>query len=84
MNAAMRNYPAGDLRVSDADRDRALEELSEAFQVGRITADEFKQRSEQARVARTPTTANSPGKSWRAWACTSRFHQPRHLRASTG
>jgi hypothetical protein len=53
MNAAMRNYPAGDLRVSDADRDRALEELSEAFQVGRITADEFKQRSEQALVART-------------------------------
>ncbi len=48
-----RDYPADDLRVSDADRDRALEELSEAFQTGRITADELKQRSEQALVART-------------------------------
>jgi Domain of unknown function (DUF1707) len=47
------NYPSGDFRVSDADRDRALSELSEAFQVGRITADEFDQRSGQAVNART-------------------------------
>jgi Domain of unknown function (DUF1707) len=47
------NYPSGDIRVSDADRDRALSELSEAFQVGRITADEFDQRSGQALSART-------------------------------
>jgi hypothetical protein len=53
MNTAIRNYPAGDLRVSDADRDRALRELSEAFQAGRITADEFDARSEQALGART-------------------------------
>src|SRR5580692_321446 len=53
MNTATRNYPAGDLRVSDADRDRALRELSEAFQAGRITADEFDARSEQALGART-------------------------------
>ncbi len=53
MNMATRDYPAGDLRVCDADRDRALRELSEAFQVGRITADEFDQRSEQALGART-------------------------------
>jgi hypothetical protein len=46
-------YPPGDLRVSDADRDRALSELSQAFQVGRITADEFDQRSGQALCART-------------------------------
>jgi hypothetical protein len=46
-------YPAGGLRVSDADRDRALCELSEAFQAGRITADEFDQRSGQVLGART-------------------------------
>ena len=53
MNTATRDYPAGDLRVSDADRDRALCELSEAFQAGRITAGEFDQRSEQALGALT-------------------------------
>jgi hypothetical protein len=53
MNTATRDYPAGDLRVCDADRDRALCELSEAFQAGRITADEFDQRSQQALSART-------------------------------
>jgi uncharacterized membrane protein len=53
MNTATRDYPVGDLRVSDADRDRALRELSEAFQAGRITADEFDQRSEQVLGART-------------------------------
>jgi hypothetical protein len=47
------NYLPGDLRVSDADRDRALCELREAFQAGRITADEFDQRSGQAVGART-------------------------------
>jgi hypothetical protein len=46
-------YPPGELRVSDADRDRAVFELSEAFRVGRITADEFEQRSGQALGART-------------------------------
>jgi hypothetical protein len=53
MDSAARDFPPGDLRVSDADRDRALAELSEAFQVGRITADEFDQRSGQALAART-------------------------------
>jgi hypothetical protein len=53
MNTATRDYPDGDLRVSDADRDQALRDLSEAFQVGRITAGEFDQRSEQALGART-------------------------------
>ena len=32
METATRNYPPGGLRVSDADRDRAVSELSEAFQ----------------------------------------------------
>jgi hypothetical protein len=53
MNTATRDYPDGDLRVSDGDRDRALRELSEAFQAGRLTADEFDQRSRQALGART-------------------------------
>jgi hypothetical protein len=48
-----RGFPPGDLRVSDADRDRALSELSEALQAGRITAEEFDQRSGQALGART-------------------------------
>jgi hypothetical protein len=47
------NYPPGHIRVSDADRDRAISELSVAFQAGRITADEFDQRSGQALAART-------------------------------
>jgi hypothetical protein len=55
MNTATRDYPAGNLRVSDADRDRALGELSDAFEAGRITADEFDERSGQALGARTGT-----------------------------
>jgi hypothetical protein len=47
------NYPTGDFRVSDADRDHAFSELSVAFQAGRLTADEFDQRSGQALAART-------------------------------
>ena len=53
MNTATRDYLADGLRVSDADRDRALRELSEAFQAGRLTAGEFDQRSGQALGART-------------------------------
>jgi hypothetical protein len=46
-------FPPGDLRVSDAERDLAVSELSRAFQVGRLTAEEFKDRSDQAFAART-------------------------------
>jgi len=53
MDRAGWNYPPGDLRVSDADRDQALHELGLAFKVGRITAEEFEQRSRQALGART-------------------------------
>jgi len=52
MNTAASDYPA-DLRVGDADRDRALCELSAAFQAGRITAGEFDERSGHALAART-------------------------------
>lgn len=53
MDGADGGFPPGDLRVSDADRDRALSELGEAFRVGRITVNEFDQRSRQALRART-------------------------------
>jgi hypothetical protein len=47
------DYTSGDLRVSDAERDRAISELSEHCQAGRLTADEFDERSSQALQART-------------------------------
>lgn len=53
MNASTRDFPAGDIRVSDADRDRALTELSEHFQTGRLTQEEFEDRSGRALAART-------------------------------
>lgn len=53
MSTDSRTFPPGDLRASDGDRDRALSALSEAYQVGRITADEFDYRSMQALRART-------------------------------
>jgi hypothetical protein len=49
----IRGFPEGELRVSDADRDRALAELSEAFQAGRLTAEEFDERSGQVLGSRT-------------------------------
>lgn len=60
MDTDARGFPFGDLRVSDADRDRALSELSEAFQTGRITADEFDQRSGQVLGARTGKELTAP------------------------
>jgi hypothetical protein len=53
MDTTVRDYPLGDLRVSDGDRDRALAELGDAFEAGRITASEFDQRSGQVLCART-------------------------------
>jgi Domain of unknown function (DUF1707) len=48
-----RGFPSGELRVSDADRDLAIAELSEHFQTGRLTQDEFDDRSARALQART-------------------------------
>jgi hypothetical protein len=53
MNAETRSYPRGDIRVSDAERDLAVAELSEHFQSGRLTQDEFDDRSARALQART-------------------------------
>ena len=48
-----RGFPAGGLRVSDADRDAALAELSEHFQAGRLTTEELDERTSQVLAART-------------------------------
>jgi DUF1707 SHOCT-like domain len=53
MDRDARDFPPGDLRVSDVERDRALSELTDAFQAGRIGADEFDERSGQILSART-------------------------------
>jgi|HubBroStandDraft_2_1064218.scaffolds.fasta_scaffold751171_1 uncharacterized protein DUF1707 len=42
-----------DLRISDADRDQAVTRLSEHFQAGRLSADEFDERSGAALQAKT-------------------------------
>ena len=48
-----RNFPPGEIRVSDADRDAAITELSQHFQAGRLTQEEFDERSGLALRART-------------------------------
>jgi Domain of unknown function (DUF1707) len=53
MNAATKDYQPSGLRVSDSDRDRAIAELSEHFQAGRITTDELEERTGRALRART-------------------------------
>jgi hypothetical protein len=53
MDTASGEYGPGDLRVSDADRDRAIGELSQHFQAGRLTLEEFDDRSGQAVRAKT-------------------------------
>jgi Domain of unknown function (DUF1707) len=52
MNATLGNYPA-EMKASDADRDAVLSELSEHFQAGRLTAEEFDERAGQALAVRT-------------------------------
>jgi hypothetical protein len=53
MSTQTRGFPAGEMRASDADRDLALAELSEHFQTGRLTQDEFDERSARALQAKT-------------------------------
>jgi Domain of unknown function (DUF1707) len=66
MNGTQIRYPAPQLRASDADRDAVLALLSEHFQAGRLTGEEFDERSSQALTARTygelaVLTADLPG-----------------------
>ena len=51
--------PEGSLRASDADRQAAVERLEKALSEGRITAEEFRQRTEAAYAA-TTTAALRP------------------------
>ena len=53
MTTATRPFPACQLRASDADRDLAIAELSEHFETGRLSQDEFDERSARALRART-------------------------------
>ena len=53
MSTATKGYPSGSMRVSDADRDRAIAELSEHYQAGRLTTEEFEDRTGRALQART-------------------------------
>ena len=53
MNAMTGNYPPAAMRASDADRDAVVSDLSEHFQVGRLTAGEFDERTGRALAART-------------------------------
>jgi hypothetical protein len=53
MDTETRGFPRGGMRVSDAERDQAVAELSEHFQAGRLAQDEFEDRSGRALEART-------------------------------
>jgi hypothetical protein len=53
MSTQTNQFPAGQMRASDADRDLAIAELSEHFQTGRLTQEEFDDRSARALQART-------------------------------
>jgi hypothetical protein len=53
MSTETNRFPSGELRASDADRDLAIADLSEHFQTGRLTQDEFDERSARAPQART-------------------------------
>jgi hypothetical protein len=59
MDTGNSRYPRDDIRVSDADRDQAVTELSGHFQSGRITQDEFDERSGRALQARTGADLNA-------------------------
>jgi DUF1707 SHOCT-like domain len=53
MDNGISAFPRGDIRVSDAERDQAVAELSKHFQAGRLTQEEFEDRSGGALQART-------------------------------
>ena len=53
MDTPERDFPQGAIRVSDAERDATVAELSQHYQQGRLTAAEFDERSGQALTAKT-------------------------------
>src|SRR5690348_10107902 len=53
MNAAQERYRLPQMKASDADRDAVVAALSEHFQTGRLTREEFDERTGRALTART-------------------------------
>ena len=53
MNAMTGNHLSAEMRASDSDRDAVVSDLSEHFQAGRLTTEEFEERTGQALAART-------------------------------
>ena len=53
MDTQLRTNQRGAIRVSDAERDQAVAELSEHYQAGRLTLEEFDDRSGRALRAST-------------------------------
>ena len=53
MNATPGNDPTVQMKASDADREAVLSDLSEHFQAGRLTVDEFEDRTGRALASRT-------------------------------
>jgi len=66
VNTVKGNHLPAEMRASDSDRDAVVSDLSEHFQAGRLTAEEFDQRTERALSARswgelTDLLADLPG-----------------------
>lgn len=53
MNTMTGNYLSAEMRASDSDRDAVVSDLGEHFQAGRLTAEEFEERTGRALAART-------------------------------
>jgi hypothetical protein len=53
MDEEARRYEPGAMRASDADRDAVLADLGEHFQAGRLTLEEFDERTDLVLRART-------------------------------
>jgi hypothetical protein len=53
MNATTENHLPAGMRASDSDRDAVVSDLSEHFQAGRLTAEEFEERTGRALTAQT-------------------------------
>jgi hypothetical protein len=53
MSAMTGNYLPAEMKASDSDRDAVVSDLSEHFQAGRLTAEEFDERTGRALAART-------------------------------
>lgn len=53
MNTMTGKHLPAEMRASDSDRDAVVSDLSEHFQAGRLTAEEFDERTGRALAART-------------------------------